>query len=564
MFNFRVQLSVCTSEVHICFGVVVQRLQEVQNQAKSRKTSSREGADLMKYYAQLKKSVEPGGSPDKGVEAAAAATGASSSSMPATESDPQEDEPVDDNTRKPKKDLVRFRAGCYEKSKKLILACETDHSAALKSAEDTLSKYATEKDSMSHFFEILEVRSQLLKSLNKDNAGTWMADLQTYQDKLKFLPVSEEQLRKLPVIGDFDKLLKGLLSADKVENVEAASSDIKNACAVHSQLRSALKSSTKDIENAVKSKVKKAEAAAKKAKKTAEKNEKKAKDEAAAAAKGRGSGGAKLIPTFITTEMNKFMCEIQTFETFELFEKDLQKVSGKDPFFIKQYAPLKDFLENNVNVKCQLVNFTNQFQGTQVCKETGRAQCPVVGDAQKHVSALFEKVFSTIQAKVPDEGPEAKALKPILHSALFGFTGAMEYTGIEDKGFAQVRFVQSGVRKVFVISLEDWVDHCMPSKPDTIQDVLHAWKFAKMEDLVAKKVEDKIVPVIQHPGSLLYVPACWLVWEKAENGAPVVGFRHSLVAKATTDSLQMFSNLLPKGNRLKEVVEAGMKVMPPV
>ena len=265
-------------------------------------------------------------------------------------------------------------------------------------------------------------------------------------------------------------------------------------------------------------------------------------------------------PTLLKVDIQKFKAPVQTFTNFVDFGK--ASISGEQPFLITNFCILQDFLKDNVALKCQLVNFGNQFLETQICKQTGRAQCPVMGDdAQEKVGAFFDRVTrSPHHLPLPASGAEAesKVLKPLLHSALFGFSADMEYAGIEDKALGQLRFVHSGVRKVCMIKITDFMQ-LMTQPPSNMGELIQAWKFLRSEDLEKKEnadKADKIIPAVQTPGSLLYVPPSWLVAEQVENGSSLAGLRRSLMVKSGTEEIEQMIKLLDSKHPLQDIARA--------
>jgi len=94
------------------------------------------------------------------------------------------------------------------------------------------------------------------------------------KESISCQPVPEPQLRTCLVAADLDPLVKKVLLEEASEGVENNCTEVKNLIAIHSQVRNAVKTSTRDIDNAVKSKVKRKEAAAKIAAKDKEREQK--------------------------------------------------------------------------------------------------------------------------------------------------------------------------------------------------------------------------------------------------------------------------------------------------
>lgn len=518
--------------------------------SKQKKINSKEGAQMLEKYNNMMKPVLEGTSPEGKV----GTVGTSSSAAPSSRLDGEDDTsthvPDDDRSdrRRMPKDMARYRAGAYEKNAKMLSSMEGEHQAAVTNGQNILAKHAAEKDSLKHFFEILNVRLQLLQALSQDQSALDQC-VENIQDKLSLQPVAEAQLKNTHVISCLQEKNKTVLLGATKEDVDTASTEVKNEMAIHAQIRNSVKTSTRDIENAVKSKAKKQEAAAKKAAK--QKDQEKAKEEktAAAAAAAQAANSSKqtsVTPTLLGTDLQKVAAPAQKFSSLSEFEK--ASADFDLPWIIEDFEPLRKFLVECVPFKCQIVNFGNQFSSTAIAKQSGRAQCPVQSDElQRNVTTTFDKVLDKHQLVLPEDGSEAKILKPCLHSALYGFTPDMEFSGFEDKAFGQLRYVHSGVRKVFLVKLTDFVDSIMSQPPANVADVMQAWKYVRLEDLEHKRVEGKVVGLAQGPASLLYVPPAWLIAEKAENGLAVLGVRRSVLVKASSAEVARLVKLMPEG-----------------
>ena len=404
------------------------------------------------------------------------------------------------------KDIVRVRAGLFEKNKKLLVSMQTEHQAALASAEKCIADHVDEKDAFEHFFDILTTRLGVLQALMSSQAEfkTYTAD----EAKLNFQPVPQEQLKATLVYDELSKLNISILACEDKDLIEKTNTDLKNFMAIHSQTRNAVKSSTRDIENAVKGKAKRAQAAAKKKEANEQKEKLKQEKEKAAAAKAAaGKNGPAQSPNLLQDDVKKFRSQIASFESVQDFEaKGGNFFDGSKPFCIQKFANLEEFLGKNVPFKCQLTNFGHQFQGTQVLKKTGRAQCPVNGeDVQKQVGEIFDKILGKCLLPLPESGAHdaaVKVLKPVLHSALFGFASDMEYAGLEDKSLGQLRYVHSGVRKVICVQLSDFLEHMTGEEsPTSIADVIQEWKCMRLTFLEEDKVADKVFAGVQSAGS---------------------------------------------------------------
>ena len=529
--------------------------QDTQSCTKQKKINSKEGAELMRAF-------------DKPSDDKNGSTGSGQASSPGCSSTrPAETESVLDSEHAPaapkpsrQKDVVRARATHFDKNQKLLKTLVSEHAAALAASAEVAQKHESEKAELKHFFDILTVREKLLDILANKTAEELKTFLDTEsKESISCQPVPEPQLRTCLVAADLDPLVKKVLLEETNEGLENNCTEVKNLIAIHSQVRNAVKTSTRDIDNAVKSKVKRKEAAAKKAAKDKEREQ---KAQAAAAAKAKASAvspGSGAQPTLLKVDIQKFKATVQTFTNFVDFGK--ANISGEQPFLITNFCILQDFLKDNVTLKCQLVNFGNQFLGTQICKQTGRAQCPIMGDdAQEKVGAFFDKVTGSFHLPLPASGAEAesKVLKPLLHSALFGFSADMEYAGIEDKALGQLRFVHSGVRKVCMIKITDFMQ-LMAQPPSNMGELIQAWKFLRFEDLEKKEnadKADKIIPAVQTPGSLLYVLPAWLVAEKVENGSSLVGLRRSLMVKSGTEEIEQMIKLLDNKHPLQDIARA--------
>ena len=533
--------------------------QETQASTKQKKVASREGAALMQRFDKAAEST----SPDKG-------NGSGTSAPPSVVPSDVDQQSVlgddDDSKARPKrsKDLVRVRANMFEKNKKLVAACEADNESALVLSQKVCDDHTAERDSMQHFFDILKVRTELLRLVTEKSQDELKSFVEkTSKESLSYQPVPIDHLETTLTLAGLNTLVNKILATCTQDELDAAGNEAKNMLAIHAQIRSAVRTSTKDIENAVKSKKKRIEATAKKAAQNAAK-EKEKNEKAAAAAKALPVGavsGAKA--TLLGVGLESFTTKVKTFATFEDF-KSACPISSEEPFLINQFDPMLAFLKDNVALKCQLVNFGNQFLGTQICKQTGRAQCPVMGDdSQKSLGVLFNQAVDTFVIPMPSgaDTPQDKILKPVVHTALFGFAADMEYAGVEDKALGQLRFVHAGTRKVCLMKPTGFRQHLSAKPAENMGELVQAWKFVRFEDLQQKKVVDQVVAGIQCPGSLLYVPPAWLVAERVENGNPVVGLRQSILAKVDSSEIEELVSLLPDKHAIKVVAGAQLDLL---
>lgn len=361
------------------------------------------------------------------------------------------------------------------------------------------------------------------------------------QEKLSFQPVPPEQLEKTPRVAELLEKNKQLLTLEKRELCEQHNNEIKDEVAIHAQIRNAVKSSTRDVESAIKTNKRKLEAA----QKQAEKAEQKRKEAEATAALPKPPPQKSRKLTILGMSMeDSSLQQVTVFDTLP----ESKKADGSEPFIIKMFEPLRAFIEQNQALRCQLVNFGNQFLQTAQCKSTGRAQCPLKGeDLQKHT----ESIFSTLAPWAPKGGQSAswKSVQPYLHTALFGFSADMQYYGFEEKALAQVRYLSQGSRKVFLMGMHEVMD-CMEQHPASVSDVLHAWTAFKVED---ESHKSKIFCATESPGSVLYVPAGWLIAEATLNGGFVVGLRRSLLPPPADQTLNTFDRLLPVARTQKSL-----------
>ena len=508
------------------------------------------------------------GSPDSKLGTGAGSVAGSVASRPSSASpDEAASSVAPEEVAKPsrQKDIVRVRAGLFEKNKKLLAALESEHNASITAAKKCISDHDGEKDAFEHFFDILAMRLGLLQALMSSQAA-----FQAYtsdEGKLNYQPVPQEQLKGTLVFEELNKLNINILACEDKDLMEKSNTELKNFMAIHSQTRNAVKSSTRDIENAVKGKAKRIQAAAKKAAANEQKEKLKQEKEKAAAAKAAaGKSEPAQSPNILQHDVSKFPTHIESFDSVQDFESKAKDFDGSKPFCIKKFVQFEEFLAQSVPFKCQLTNFGHQFQGTGVFKKTGRAQCPVNGeDVQKPVGEIFDRVLAKCLLPLPTGGEhdaEVKMLKPVLHSALFGFASDMEYAGLEDKSLGQLRYVHSGVRKVCLVPLTDFLDHMISDElPASIGDVIHEWKGIRLEHLLDDKVAEKVFAGVQSAGSLLYVPPGWLVAEQVENGNPLVGLRRSVLVKVKPDQMSFLVKLVPDAQPVKGIVQAYLKLL---
>ena len=99
----------------------------------------------------------------------------------------------------------------------------------------------------------------------------------------------------------------------------------------------------------------------------------------------------------------------------------------------------------------------------------------------------------------------------------------------------------------------------MAQPPSTMGELIQAWKFLRFEDLETKGA-DKVIPAVQTPGSLLYVPPAWLVAEKSENGNSIVGLRRSLMVKSGTEEIEAMIKLLDGKHPLQDIARSQLAI----
>lgn len=501
--------------------------------------------EMVKYFEEMLKSLGE-------------TTNAQSSSAPATPASADSVEAEIPVPKRRKVDLVRLRASLYEKNKKASASLRVEHEQTIAEADKCVNEHADQRDELNHFFVILDLRMGLLKALLKEGAAVYGNFLTQHQDELNYQPVPVAQLKKTLVYPDLEPLAHTLLTKEKVEECEAIGEEFKNHLAVHNQIRNAVKTSTKDIQNTIKSMQKKAEAAAKKADKDKEVQENKQK--ASQDRKVRAATQLAQAPPVFSAEKGKFE-KVLTFATVGDVSDECS--DGEKPFLVSQFQELKALIGDNVSLRSQVANFGNQFLVSTVCKSTGRAQCPVMNDnLQKAVGAEFDRVTSKFAVPLKEgESADSKLLKSVLHVGLFGFAPDMDYSGLEDKGLAQVRFLHSGTRQVFLMKLSTFAKEVLESHPSNIADVVQSWKLVSTDKLEEKKVLDQVLCVTQPAGSVLYIPPAWLVTEKVENGVPVVGLRQSLLCKAHMEGVEAFHAITPLANPLKAVTKAALQFL---
>ncbi len=532
-------------------------LQETQLGSKPKTLSSKEGK---RVQAQFEADWSRPGIPESSPEGKSLFQPTPSSSPPDKRA--PEVEVEEEGRKKRKVDVARLRATQYEKGQKAINALQLDGEQALLQANEVVTKNAEEKVEMSHFFDILDFRMDLLKTILQNKQEEFTKMLLSHAESLSLQPVPEATLKTMLVLSDLRALNSKVLGKEDQADIESIATDVKNMCALHSQIRNAVKSSGRDIENAIRSKNRRAEAAAKKKTSDAAKAQKR-QDDAEAAEKTRAIRTAPKGPLLSFDLSKSKAIPVPSFDNFDAFEKGINpEEPGAEPFYIKHVEHLKKLLEDSTAVRSQLVNFGSQFLGTEVCKTTGRAQCPLKGEElQKLTGDALNKIVQHCMVSIPSSLEEGhkKVLHSVLHTALFGFSGTMEYTGVEDKALGQVRYVHQGVRKLLLMSMEDFVNN-MPSQPQSINDVMQAWKLVNWEEKLQDEsftANAKAKFVIQTPGS---APALWLVAEVVVNGNPVVGFRRSFLLKEM-GGFDPFQKLLSNTSTSKSVLDVASAVL---
>ncbi|CAE7836504.1 unnamed protein product [Symbiodinium sp. CCMP2592] len=387
---------------------------------------------------------------------------------------------------------------------------------ALQTSAESLEQHESLKGQFGHVFAIVQVRRALLDALTKKSNKDFQEHVESLDAKsLSFQPMPRAVLVRTHVLEQLQDALERIMQKETKEEIENLCSCLTQQCAIRIQLRNSLKNTTRDVENAIKADVKKkerdAEAPAKKAAKTRQ-----TADTASAAAARKATATAKdsekgvtILSTFFEKlkftwfprfgDLSKFKAKIgEAMESkaagadptalHPLVAAAAKVATGSMPFVISSVPDIEKLVKESPRLRCMVTNFGHQFSGTQLCKVTGRVQCPM----KKANAVLAEPVY--------------KDLEPLVFQAsLFGFTSEVSYVGFEKRGLGQLQYVLQGSRRVITAS------------PRAVMERMGGQGNA------ASWVTDMIkLHVCGDAGSIMYIPLGWLIAEEVQNGEKVV------------------------------------------
>ena len=486
------------------------------------------------------------------------------------------------------RDVARLRVSSYEKQRKAVSAIEKEAESTLKTSAECFAKYKTRTE-FAHFLEILHVRQTLLKAFLEEDAASFEKRVNELDEKtLSLQPVPKEVLLKTSVMKDLKSLLENILLQNEKEALESACRSLSDQCAIHIQLRNSLKNSARDLEGAVKSEEKKKEREeAAQAKREAQKKQTADAQSAAATRKAAAKDtdrGVTILSTFSDKlrftwfqrfpDLSKFKARIgagaqriaaAAAGESEAMANNLQitqaLASGAVPFVISSLADVAKLVSESPSLRCQVTNFSHQFPGTQLCRTSGRAQCPAKVDesTKQLVDLMLEAAPFRKDASVIDSAPYAD-LKSILRVALFGFTPEMSYVGFEERGLGQLRYLVQGSRKVIMASPRTIQDRLNVTAA-SVQEIMQIWKYIDLSKLSDCNF---MYAGVQKAGSLMYCPPGWLIAEEALNGDRVVGFRVAVIPDRTESCVADFNaflKLIPAGHAYEKLAKLAQKCL---
>ena len=463
------------------------------------------------------------------------------------------------------RDVARLRVSSYEKQRKAVSAIEKEAESTLKTSAECFAKYKTRTE-FAHFLEILHVRQTLLKAFLEEDAASFEKRVNELDEKtLSLQPVPKEVLLKTSVMKDLKSLLENILLQNEKEALESACRSLSDQCAIHIQLRNSLKNSARKREA--------------KKKQTADAQSAAATRKAAAKDTDRG---VTIVSTFSDKlrftwfqrfpDLSKFQARIgagaqriAAAGESEAMANNLQitqaLASGAVPFVISSLADVAKLVSESPSLRCQVTNFSHQFPGTQLCRTSGRAQCPAKVDesTKQLVDLMLEAAPFRKDASVIDSAPYAD-LKSILHVALFGFTPEMSYVGFEERGLGQLRYLVQGSRKVIMASPRT-IQERLNVTAASVQEIMQIWKYIDLSKLSDCNF---MYAGVQRAGSLMYCPPGWLIAEEALNGERVVGFRVAVIPDRTESCVADFNaflKLIPAGHAYEKLAKLAQKCL---
>ena len=154
--------------------------------------------------------------------------------------------------------------------------------------------------------------------------------------------------------------------------------------------------------------------------------------------------------------------------------------TGSMPFVISSMADIEKLVKESPTLRCMVTNFGHQFPGTQLCKVTGRAQCPCKKD--ESTAQLLKMMPEAIPCRKADAVVKQPAYKDlegmVFQASLFGFTAEMSYVGFEERGLGQLRYVLQGSRRVITATPRAVQERLggQGDAPSSATDMINFWK----------------------------------------------------------------------------------------
>lgn len=201
------------------------------------------------------------------------------------------------------------------------------------------------------------------------------------------------------------------------------------------------------------------------------------------------------------------------------------------PFIVKNAAAIQQALVDHKVTSSKLHAFERTFEESVPCQRTGRAQVKI--KTPESWLELFERVVKHRSSfELKHELPECLANR--ITPAIFGTPANVPSAGHDYGAFCNLRYQNTGKRQLFLMDFCDFrsfmKEEFHESDVDTMEKLKQA-ALTRINDTQLQRLKDggKFFGASLHPGSLMYVPPTFFVWELCETA--VSGVRYSCLLK---------------------------------